>query len=188
MSWSPRSRTDAWDRLSRAEPPEWVLDHVACVEALAVAMAERANAAGHDVDMDLVRFGAILHDLGRSVTQDPTHAFVGAELLRAEDADPRLVRIVERHTGAGLTAADAEGLGLPARDLLPETLEEKIVAHADNLWSGDKRVGLDHVREKYASKGLLESWGRITALHAELTETLGGDPQSLEVEPRRPAE
>lgn len=173
------SRTDAWRILRDASPPDWVLRHVACVEALAVAMAQKAMANGHAVDMELLHAGAILHDVGRSITQDPTHAHRGARLLEQGGHDARLVRVVERHTGAGLTAADNQGLGLPAVDQIPESLEEQIVAHADNLYSGDKRLGLEQLKGKYLAKDLPDAFARIEALHAFLTQRCGTDLESL---------
>lgn len=174
------SRRDAWDRLRSADPPDWVLRHCACVEGLAVALAEAAERAGQDVDRDLVQVGAVLHDLGRSVTQDIHHAHVGADLLRQDGADDALVRIVERHTGAGIPPDEAEALGLPVKDYTPVTLEERIVAHADNLTSGDKRLTLEQVRGKYEAKGLEAAWQRIASLHAELTARLGVDPETVD--------
>lgn len=173
------SRSDAWAILRAAAPPAWVLRHVACVESLAVAMARGARDNGHPVDLDLIHAGAVLHDIGRSVTQDPRHAHIGAGLLRDQDLDERVVRIVERHTGAGLTADEAEGLGLPAEDLIPETLEEQIVCHADNLYSGDKRLGMDQVQAKYEAKNLRDAFARIQALHDRLCEVCGVDLETL---------
>lgn len=164
-----------------AAPPDWVLRHVACVERLAVAMAKAAKNNGHAVDLDLVRSGAILHDIGRSITQDPHHAHLGAELLRGEGVDARIVAIVERHTGAGVQPTEAPILGVPTKDYTPQTLEERIVAHADNLYSGDRRLTLDDVRAKYLAKGLPEAFARIETLHQTLCEICGVDLESLEL-------
>jgi uncharacterized protein len=56
------------------------------------------------------------------------------------DLGEELARIVECHTGAGLTADECTLLGLSPRDCMPRTTEEKIVTHADNLIAGKKRV------------------------------------------------
>lgn len=173
------SRREAWDRLRAAEPPEWVLRHTACVEALAVAMARAAARTGQDVDEALVTAGAVLHDIGRSLTQDPTHAQRGADLLEADGADKRLLRVVARHTGAGISATEAAALGLSPIDRIPETLEEKIVAHADNLYSGDRRLAMAELRGKYEAKGLTEAWGRIQALHDTLCAVTDADLEAL---------
>lgn len=174
------SRRQAWERLAAAAPPAWVLDHCRCVEALAVAMAQRAQARELVVDADLVARGALLHDIGRSKSQGVDHAHLGAGMLRAPPRMPEaLARIVETHTGAGLTAQEAAAAGLPPLDYIPRTLEQRIVAHADNLYSGDKRLRLDQVLAKYQAKGLTDAAARIQALHEELGRLLDTDLEDL---------
>ena len=96
-----------------------------------------------DVDRDLVLAGAMLHDIGRSSTHTIHHAQDGADLLRSRGFPEELARIVECHTGAGLTADECTILGLSPRDCVPATTEEKIVAHADNLIAGKHRVSIE---------------------------------------------
>lgn len=93
-----------------------------------------------DIDFHLVEHGAMLHDIGRSRTHDIRHAQCGADLVRKIGLGEEIARIVECHTGAGLTADECILLGLSPRDCMPETTEEKIVTHADNLIAGKKRV------------------------------------------------
>jgi uncharacterized protein (TIGR00295 family) len=175
-------RARAWRRLNDASPPAWVLGHCRCVEALADAMAACAERQGLAVDRAVVRQGALLHDVGRSVTQDVRHAGAGADLLRQDGPgawDPRVVLCVERHTGAGIDADEARALGLPARDYTPRTLEERIVAHADNLYSGDRRLTLAQVEAKYDAKRLPRAWEKIRRLHEDLEESLAVELESL---------
>ena len=79
-------------------------------------------------------------------------------------------RVCERHTGAGLTAKEiAEtGMPLPHIDLLPETLEEKLVCYADKFYSksGNPREekSLDRVRKSMAKFGD-DSLERFDAMH-----------------------
>jgi uncharacterized protein len=54
-----------------------------------------------------------------------------------------VARIVECHTGAGLSADECSLLRLLPRQCIPETAEERLVAHADNLVAG-KRVVTIH--------------------------------------------
>ena len=93
-----------------------------------------------EIDFHLVELGAILHDIGRSRTHDIRHAQRGADLVRSMGLGEEIARIVECHTGAGLTADECTILGLSPRDCMPRTMEEKVVTHADNLIAGKKRV------------------------------------------------
>lgn len=179
MTPTHRTRRDAWLALTTAAPPPWVLRHCRCVEALALAMCDCAERQGIAIDRTVVQQGALLHDIGRSVTQDVRHASVGADLLRKDGWPEPVVLAVERHTGAGIDAREARDLGLGVKDYTPRSLEEKIVAHADNLYSGDKRLTLDALREKYAAKGLPRALEKIEALHGELAETLDADLEAL---------
>ncbi len=92
------------------------------------------------LDMEAVFLGGLLHDIGRSRTHGINHAVEGRKIAIENGLSDKLVNIIERHIGAGITKEEAHHLGLPAKDYLPVTLEEKIVAHADNLVFGS-RVG-----------------------------------------------
>lgn len=96
-----------------------------------------------EVDFSLVEVGAMLHDLGRCRTHAIDHAQTGADMLRAKGFPEELARIVECHTGAGLTVDECTLLGLSPRDSIPCTTAEKIVTHADNLIAGNRRVSID---------------------------------------------
>ncbi|WP_321508018.1 HD domain-containing protein [uncultured Methanoregula sp.] len=97
-----------------------------------------------DIDMDLVLAGAMLHDIGRSKTHTIHHAQMGADLLRDMGFPEELARVVECHTGAGLTADECTLLGVSPRDCVPASTEEKIVTHADNLIAGRRRVSIEN--------------------------------------------
>ncbi|MCF0226956.1 MAG: HD domain-containing protein, partial [Methanobrevibacter sp.] len=59
---------------------------------------------------------------------------------------------IERHIGAGIDEKESVELNLPKKSYIPQTLEEKIVAHSDNLISGDKEVDIDFVIAKIRRK------------------------------------
>lgn len=105
-----------------------------------VADAAREYARSPVVDRDLLEAGAMLHDLGRSRTHAMEHAEVGAELATAMGCPEAVVRIIRRHIGAGLTPEESSLLGLLPGDAVPERLEERIVAHADNLVKGTRAI------------------------------------------------
>jgi uncharacterized protein len=157
-------RKEALALLKKYGVSEDVIRHVKKVRDYAREIAEQNPSA----DLELVEAGALLHDIGRSRTHDIDHAVAGADILRAEDVDERIVRIVERHIGAGLTREDAVYLGLPPKDYLPETIEEKIVCHADNLIGNRSRITIhDAIRtagERW-SPGALD---RLVRMHFEV--------------------
>ena len=158
--------------------PDNVVEHVKTVEKLASYMGELARKNGYAADADLITAGALLHDIGRARTHRISHAVVGAELLRKTGMDERVVLIVERHIGAGLDREDAERFHLPLKDYTPVTIEEKIVAHADNLISGSEWGGVAPALERAKGHGEKE-FGRMKALHREMTEVCGVDPDTL---------
>ena len=131
--------------LERENTPENVIQH--CIAVCRKAMKIAANF--DDADKDLIRKGALLHDIGRSRTHGITHAIEGVEIAKGYGYPVEVLNIIERHIGAGITAEEAVKLGLPEKSYVPETLEEKIVAHADNLISGTKEVDVDFVIEKW---------------------------------------
>ncbi|NLB00878.1 MAG: HDIG domain-containing protein [Methanomicrobiales archaeon] len=124
--------------LRRTGCSEGVIAHCRAVRDLALTYASDPL-----VDRDLVETGALLHDIGRGVTHDLCHAEAGGEICRMFGLDEAVAAIVERHIGAGLTADECSLLGLIPRDCMPRTLEEKIVAHADNLVKGTRAITLE---------------------------------------------
>lgn len=90
-------------------------------------------------DLKLLVAGSLLHDIGRTVTHDVAHGVEGGRIVREEGWDEDLAKIVERHIGGGITREEAGKQDLPSRDYLPETLEEKIICHADNTAGGEER-------------------------------------------------
>jgi uncharacterized protein len=92
------------------------------------------------IDRNLLVTGAMLHDIGRGSTHGLGHAQAGAALCRMLGYPEPVARIVECHTGAGITADEYSLLRLQPRDCIPKTAEERLVTHADNLIAGSRRV------------------------------------------------
>ena len=92
------------------------------------------------VNQKLLEIGALLHDIGRARVHDITHGFIGGQILLQHQYPANVVLIVERHVLGGFSANEAAVLGLPRRDFVPITWEEKIVCVADKLgvfeWDG----------------------------------------------------
>ncbi len=87
-----------------------------------------------------------------------------------------IVRIVERHIGAGIPAAEAAELGLPGVDFIPESLEEKLVAYADKLTDRGREIDFSVTVGLYERRHGRDhpSVGRLRALDAEMRGLLGG--------------
>lgn len=143
----------------------YIIKHSRAVLAKALEIS-----TNFDVDLDTVHAGALMHDVGRTKTQGIRHSIEGAEILREHNFPPEVVRIAEVHIGAGIPQDEAYELGLPCRDYMPVTLEEKIVAHADNLIHGTEEVSLEFVVGKWEKKMGKKhaSIDRLLKLHEEL--------------------
>ena len=123
--------------LAEENVPNNVIDHCMAVEKLALQIAMKTTDDRNT--LDLVSRAALLHDIGRGKSHGIDHAVAGAEILRKRELDPRIISIVEKHIGGGIAQSEAVDLGLPEKDYMPETLAEKVVAHADNLITGHGR-------------------------------------------------
>lgn len=171
MSTRIPNDTECVDLLYRAGCKRRVIVHCCTVRAVAEEIAKGISNA----DVQLVIAGALLHDIGRSVDHSILHASIGADIVKGYGLPNAVVEIVRKHTGAGLDKEDVRELQLPPGDYMPKALEEKIVAHADNLVSDNKVVTHRHSVEKLRNKGADRGADRIEALHWELSKLYGMD-------------
>jgi len=132
---------------------------------VAVKALKAADRVAHlHPDLTFIQEAAMLHDIGMFLTKSPgigcfgTHPYVmhgvlGRKLLDARGL-PRHGRVCERHVGVGISAGDVrlQGLPLPERDMLPETLEEEIICFADKFFSKNGGQG----KEKPVARILLK--------------------------------
>lgn len=149
---------------------EQVIRHCKVVRDVAVRMAEKANA-----DVRLVEASALLHDIGRSKTHGIRHAVEGGKIAKKLGLPENIIKIIERHVGAGLPADEAKKLGLPEKDYVPKTLEEKIVCHADSLVDNYKKQRIENEIKKALINSYREYANRLIALHKELSDICGID-------------
>jgi len=104
-----------------------------------------------EVDLQLVKEGALLHDIGVYLTDAPQigcfgekpyllHGVLGREILEREGFREHAL-ICERHVGSGIGRKEIEekGLPLPPRDLIPVTPEEEIICLADKFFKKSSR-------------------------------------------------
>jgi uncharacterized protein len=123
---------------------ELVYTHCEIVCAVAEQLLDRHRPA---VDVELVRAGSLLHDIGAYRLYDAQgqldqanyirHGVLGHALLRELGFPQRVCRFCSCHTGVGLSSEDVlrQQLPLPAADYLAETDEEKLVMYADKFHS-----------------------------------------------------
>ncbi len=143
--------------------------HVVKVTELALLIADLNPHLS--IDRDLLVRGAMLHDIGIIKTDAPEigckgkypyicHTYLGRKMLRKagmEEVGP----FCERHIGVGLSKKDIKenNFPLPKRDMLPVTIEEKLVCYADKFYSkSDSHLlvakSIDKVNRKISKYGL----------------------------------
>ena len=152
-----------------------MIKHCLKVAEVASLLAEGLRLAGHTLDAEAVDAGALLHDIGRNRTQTVRHGLEGAKLLRDEEVDDKVVQIVKRHVGAGISAEEAKLLGLPEDDYVPRSLEELTVCFADKLIGSDKVRPFSEEVERFVRKG--HDVGRLLVIKKKLQKELGQDPE-----------
>ncbi|MEN2995137.1 MAG: HD domain-containing protein [Thermodesulfovibrio sp.] len=119
-----------------------LVNHSYKVAEKALKIAEKL-----EVDRQFIYEASMLHDIGIFMTNTPkfdchgsypyiAHGYLGRQLLEKEGF-PKHALVCERHTGVGITKEEIikKNLPLPHRDMVPITLEEKIIAYADKFFS-----------------------------------------------------
>ncbi len=137
---------------------EIVWKHCNIVKDIALQIADRLEAKGIKVDRELLKIGALVHDIGAYLCFDKNqklikpyiqHGILGEQILRENDFPEELTRFSSHHTGVGITKQDIErqNLPLPKQDFIPETLEEEIVAYADKFHSKTNPPSFDQYED-----------------------------------------
>ncbi|MGB9823131.1 MULTISPECIES: HD domain-containing protein [Thermodesulfovibrio] len=119
-----------------------LINHSKAVAEKALKIAEKFN-----VDKQFIYEAAMLHDIGIFMTNTPkldchgrfpyiAHGYLGREILEKERFQKHAL-VCERHTGVGITMEEIikKNLPLPHRDMVPVTMEEKIISYADKFFS-----------------------------------------------------
>ena len=131
-------------------PEENELRRILMIHSRSVADKALAIAEVHPelpIDKRYVEEAAMLHDIGIFRTNAPSiqcfgtepyicHGTIGAQLMR-EEGFPQHALVCERHTGSGLSLLEIErqNLPVPHHDMLPLSLEEKLICYADKFFS-----------------------------------------------------
>lgn len=140
----------AFELLKKLKVPYNVRRHSLKVAEKALEIAEKIKLK--EINMDLIEIGSLLHDIGRSKTHGFNHALIGAKIIRERGLPEPLAKICETHILGGLDKEDAKQIGLPVRDFLPSTLEEKIICLADKYIAGTKEVSIEQRFKKWFEK------------------------------------
>ncbi|MDR0538365.1 MAG: phosphohydrolase [Tannerellaceae bacterium] len=120
------------------------------------------------VDPIFIKHAAVIHDIGIIFCNAPEfycfgeanyicHGYLGSQVVSREGF-PAYALICERHTGTGITVEEIlrRNLPIPCREMLPVTIEEKLICYADKFFSKGnigKERSLAKVREKIAKHG-----------------------------------
>lgn len=126
-------------------------------------------------DLELIKTGAMLHDIGIFMTRARSlgcdgeapyvcHGYLGRTLLDEQGLPPEYGFICERHTGAGITKENIllNNLPLPQRDMVPVSLEEKIICVADKYHSKSPKQS----DEQITTRQIFEKLEKIDPGHA----------------------
>lgn len=153
-----------------------VINHCTAVADLALVTANIIQDRGINVNLHLVEVGAILHDLGRSVTHTVDHAVEGAKIAKKAGLPESVISIIKRHVGGGITQNEALDLGWKNDVYMPLTIEEKIVSYADKLIEKSKIAPIENTIEKLIKEKKIEPSKRVRILYNEIKTLLGETP------------
>lgn len=153
--------------LQQAGCSEDIITHSKKVLKIALKIADRIEKKGIPLDKDIITTGALLHDIGRSRTHGIHHALEGAHIARTLGFPDTITSLIENHIGAGIEKKEAIQLGLPPKDYIPQTLEEEIVAHADNL---SETPHIEDIIQEFKNRGHHTGTHRLKKLHQKLEQ------------------
>lgn len=161
-----------------AEATPELIGHAEAVTKMALKIAELIMGT----NTELVEAGALLHDIGRTRSNEIDHAVVGSQIAEELELPEPIQKIILNHVGAGITEEDADELGLPEGNYIPQSLEEKIVAHADNLIDNTERRYVEDIIKELVDQEEYRIARRVINLHNKLSELAGMDIDQLGME------
>lgn len=138
-----------------------VWNHSLIVRDIAFQLVENLIKKNIKVDRNLVEIGALVHDIGcydyyerKEKVPYILHGIKGYEILKKEGFNEEIARMAAVHLGVGIVKENiiANNLPLIKQDCIPITLEEELVAYADNFHSkaGPRLLDFSEAREKLA--------------------------------------
>ncbi|PKM91730.1 phosphohydrolase [Candidatus Falkowbacteria bacterium HGW-Falkowbacteria-1] len=121
-------------------------------------------------DLKFIEEASMLHDIGIFLVSyqkigcfgdEPyiCHGYLGRELVEKEGY-PKHALVCERHIGLGISMKDIkmQKLPLPCREMMPISIEEKIICLADKFFSKNKEFltkekSIDQIRKDHLGFG-----------------------------------
>ncbi len=151
-----------------------LMDHSCQVAKKSLEIAQ--NLAPLAPDLEFIESAAMLHDIGIFMTRAQSigctgtlpyicHGYIGRQILDDQGLDPAFGLVAERHTGAGITLDNIiqKDLPLPKRDMVPVTLEEKIICCADKYFSKNPKKQ----NRRMTPHLIIEELSKINCEHGE---------------------
>jgi uncharacterized protein len=170
------SREQATQLLVANHCPTPVIHHCVGVTDFATKIAQKLQERGYPINLELVEAGAMLHDLGRAKSHTVAHSVIGAQLAQSLGLPESVVNIIKRHVGAGITADEADALGWPKDNYVPQTLEEKVVAYADKRVGHRDPMPIKVEIQRLQKENKPAAAERVRKLHEEIVAMLGETP------------
>ena len=135
-----------------------------------------------NLDIEFLRSAALLHDIGRYVTHDPIlHGVEGYKLL-TEMGYHKEAFVCASHILYGINSREAVRYGLPEKDFIPISFEEKLIPLIDFMVEFDKPTTLkkrfSSLRERNIGNNsfltkLAEAELKATSFQHEINENFG---------------
>jgi len=151
-----------------------LLNHSLIIVQKSLEIAQKV--AHLNPDTEFIKNAAMLHDIGIFMTKASSlgcsgklpyvcHGYLGRQILDEEGLDKRYGLVAERHTGAGITKENIikNNLPVPQRDMVPLSLEEKIICVADKFHS--KSPG--KANQIFTPRQVIKNLERIEKAHAQ---------------------
>ncbi|MCF6248043.1 MAG: HD domain-containing protein [Desulfobacula sp.] len=170
---------DPLDIIKQFYPHDTPLFHTLVNHSRAVAAKSLkiADTVSHlNPDREFIQAAAMLHDIGIFLTRAESigctgdkpyicHGYLGRQLLDSLALPAKYSLVCERHTGAGITKENIESndLPLPSRDMVPQSLEEKIICVADKYHSKSPK----QKNRLITTQQIIKDLGKINIDHAK---------------------
>jgi putative nucleotidyltransferase with HDIG domain len=163
---------DAYALLHALGASKRLIHHARLVSQAADVLLVEVKSLGVPIDVRVVHFGAILHDIGKIRHQQELsepgslHEQAGEAMLLERGIDPAIARCCASHG-----AWNSPGV----------SLEERVVALADKLWKGKRETGLELlVVDEIATRLMVTRWDVFERLDTVFEEIAAGGSERVE--------